>query len=56
MWGSVFGAIITSTIYKRGNTLRKAALVVTLAHIFGQISYHTNLDKYFDSVNKIFEE
>jgi hypothetical protein len=49
------GSLINSTIYKKGRTIRKAALFITIAHIFGQISYHVNLDRYFDSVHQIFE-
>jgi hypothetical protein len=50
------GCLINSTIYKKGRTIRKAALAVTVAHLFGQISYYMNLDKYFDSVYAIFAE
>lgn len=53
-WGILFGSIICSTFYKRGNPIRKAALVLACAHIFGQISYYNNLDKYFDCVYPIF--
>ena len=55
-WGCITGCFINATIYKKGRTLRKAALLLTLIHVFGQISYHMNLDRYFDSVYKIFEE
>ena len=49
------GSLINTTIYKKGRSLRKAALFITIAHVFGQISYHVNLDRYFDSVNEIFQ-
>lgn len=55
-WGVVAGAIICSTIYKRGNPIRKGALVLACAHLLGQASYYNNLDKYFDVVYPIFEE
>jgi len=50
------GALINSTIYRKGKTVRKAALFATMGHLFGQISYHINLDQYFDSVHRVFEE
>jgi hypothetical protein len=55
-WGLLSGCLINSTIYKKGRSIRKAALAITLAHVFGQVSYYLNLDKYFDSVYAIFEE
>lgn len=48
-------SLINCTIYKKGRTARKAALFITIAHIFGQVSYQINLDKYFDSVYQIYE-
>jgi predicted membrane protein len=51
----MFGALINSTIYRYGKSVRKAALFVTFGHLFGQISYHVNLDQYFDSVFGVFE-
>jgi hypothetical protein len=55
-WGILTASLINSTIYKKGSAVRKAALVLTIGHIFGQMSYHLNLDKYFDSVYAIYEE
>ena len=55
-WGFVFGALICSTVYHRGRLPRKAAVFVTSGHVFGQFSYYTNINKYFDSVYPIFEE
>ena len=56
MWGLITGSIINATIYKKGSFFRKGALLITFGHVFGQIGYHVNLDKYFDSVYSIFEE
>lgn len=55
-WGLLLGAIINSTIYRRGNTVRKTALFVTFGHLFNVISYQSNVDRYFDSVYPIFEK
>ena len=54
-WGLLFGAFICSTFYRRGSTARKAALFLTCGHVFGQISYHWNIDRYFDAVCNIYE-
>lgn len=32
------------------------AVFLALGHLFGQVAYHWNLDKYFDTVYTIFEE
>ena len=55
-WGLFFGAFISATIYRRANIVRKAALFVTLGHVFGVISHRFNIDRYFDSVYPIFRE
>ena len=55
-WGLVTSSIICSTVYRRGSNTRKAALLLTCGHVFGQISYHWNIDKYFDTVYPVFEE
>ena len=56
IWGFVFGAVICATVYRRGRLPRQAALFATSGHVFGQLSYSYNLDKYFDSIYPIFEE
>ena len=55
-WGLVLGAFICSTIYRKGSTPRKAALFLTMGHLFNQSSYYMNLDKYIDCVLPIFED
>lgn len=54
-WGFVIGALICSTLYRKGNVPRQGALFVTCGHVFGQINYHLSMNKYFDTVYKIFE-
>ena len=54
-WGFLFGAFINTTLYRRGNPIRKAALFLAFGHFFGVASYLRNLDRYFDSVYPIFE-
>jgi hypothetical protein len=55
IWGLITASIINTTLYRKGSFFRKAAVMVTIGHIFGQVGYHINLDKYFDSVYEIFE-
>lgn len=55
-WGLLFGALLCSVVYTRGSVPRRAALFLGCGHAFGQISYHWNIDKYFDTVYDIFEE
>lgn len=45
-----------STVYRRGSNIRKGAVFLTFGHFFGQVAYHWNLDKYFDTVYPVFEE
>lgn len=54
-WGLLFGAFLNCTIYKHGNSIRKAALFMFCGHIMGIVSYLSNLNRYFDSVYPIFE-
>lgn len=55
-WGFLLAAIICATIYRRGSSARKAAVFFTTGPVFSEISYHWNVDKYFDTVYPIFEE
>lgn len=55
-WGLLLGAVICTTMYRRGNPIRKGAVFLLCGHIFGQVSYYWNIDKYFDTVYPIFEE
>jgi len=55
-WGLLLASFINCTIYKQGIFIRKAALFVTLGHLFGGIAYMINLDRYFDSVYPISEK
>jgi len=43
-------------LYKHGSPVRRAALFLTCGHVFGQISYSANLDRYFDSVYPVFQK
>ena len=54
-WGLLFGSIINATIYRRGSTVRKAALFVTSGHVFNLLGHAYNVDRYFDAVYPIFE-
>lgn len=54
-WGLLFGAFINATLYRRGNTIRKAALILASGHILGLVSYFSNIDRYLDSVYPIFQ-
>ena len=53
-WGLLIACLINVTLYKGGSPIRRAALFVTVGHIFGGIAYMTNIDRYFDSVYPIF--
>lgn len=55
-WGLVFGSLINATYYRGGNTVRKAALFVTVGYLFSAITHRFNIDRYFDSVYPIFRE
>lgn len=55
-WGLLLGAFICSTVYRKGSSIRKAAVFFTTGLVFSEISYRWNVDKYFDTVYPIFEE
>jgi hypothetical protein len=55
-WGLLFGAVVNTTLYRRGNTIRKVALFLTFGHLFGMTSHRFNIDRYFDSVYPVFRE
>jgi hypothetical protein len=38
-WGLLIGAFVNATIYRRGSTVRKAALFVTSGHVFNTLSH-----------------
>ena len=54
-WGLISGALINATFYRRGTSIRKAALFVTSGHLFGALSHIYNVDRYFDVVYPIFQ-
>ena len=55
-WGFLLGALVNTTIYRKGSTIRKAAVFVAFGHFFGVVSYMVNLDRYFDSLYPLFEK
>ena len=55
-WGFLLGALVNTTIYRKGSTIRKAAVFVAFGHFFGVISQMVNLDRYFDSLYPLFEK
>lgn len=56
VWGLLFATVLNLTVFRHTNNIRKAAVFVTLGHLFGHLSYYNNLDRYFDSVYTIYEQ
>ena len=55
-WGLFLGALINTTLYRKGSLVRKAAMFTFVGHSFSVINYNGSIDRYFDAVYPVFRD